>query len=313
MLATLIALAGLQSALDDLKAEAMALQSMIETPLGKSYVAAVRFLPPIANRTVWLDEAAKRYYPANHANLDSAWKRTVYDERFYYYTKYGSPLSYTRAMDLLGHAGLKVFGRKKILDFGYGGIGPLRLISALGGHAVGVDIDSLLKALYSEPSDTGALGAGRIDLVEGYFPSDPKTSAAVGSGYDVFLSKNTLKRGYVHPEKPVDKRMLVDLGVSDKDFCLKVAAILRRGGIFLIYNLSPAQNPSEKPYLPWADGRCPFDKSTLEAAGFEVLSFDVNDNTAAREMGRRLGWDKGTAPMDLEKDLFAHYILARKR
>ena len=297
--------------LDRLKAEATALESFVETPLAKTFLNAVPSLPSPGKRTVFQDTDSKKYFAEQDA--DGKRKPVVLDERSYYDTKYGTPLAYARAIDLLGGAGLTSFRGKKFLDFGYGGIGPLRLIAENGGTAVGLDVDSLLKALYSMPSDTGRInGRGRIELVEGFFPTDASTVKQLGSGYDVFLSKNTLKRGYVHPEKEVDKRLLVDLGVSDLDFCQEVAKLLKPGGLFLIYNLSPAQNPPDKPYLPWADGRCPFPKAEMEKAGFEVLAFDVIDDKKAREMGSLIGWDKGPSPMNFEKDLFAHYTLARK-
>jgi hypothetical protein len=128
----------------------------------------------------------------------------------------------------------------------------------------------------------------------------------------VFLSKNTLKRGYIHPEQPVNPRMLVHLGVSDTAFVRHVAGILERGGWFLIYNLSPAPNEPGKPYRPWADGRCPFPRELLEAEGFEVLAFDRDDTASARAMAHALGWDAGPGAMNLEQDLFAHYTLARR-
>jgi len=313
-----VALAAGQSVpvLDRLRAEAKALESFVETPLAKNYLKAVEDLPAPGARTIWQDPATQKFFAEAKAAPEGA-KAVEHDETFYYFTRYGSPLAYCRAFDLLGRHGPSDFQHLKVADFGYGGIGPLRLIAARGGIGVGIDIDSRLKALYSRPEDTGKIMArgrqGRIVLVEGFFPSDPKTVAEVGDGYDVFMSKNTLKRGYIHPEKEVDKRQLVDLGVSDLEFCRQVARTLKVGGFFLIYNLSPAQNPPDKPYIPWADGRCPFSKSDLESAGFEVLAFDENDDRAAREMGRRLGWDKGSSAADYEKDLFAHYTIARRK
>ena len=299
------------SVLDRLNAEASALASFVETPLAKGFLSAVPSLPNPGNRTVYQDVASKKYFVEQSA--DGARKSITLDEKFYYDTKYGTPLAYARAIDLLGKSGLASFKGKKFLDFGYGGIGPLRLIAESGGTAIGLDVDSLLKALYSKPEDTGRIGGrGRIELVEGFFPTDTSTVEQLGSDYDVFLSKNTLKRGYVHPEKEVDKRLLVDLGVTDLAFCQEIAKLLKPGGLFLIYNLSPAQNPPDKPYLPWADGRCPFPKEVMESAGFEVLAYDIVDDTKAREMGSLIDWDKGPSAMNFEKDLFAHYTLARK-
>jgi len=239
------------------------------------------------------------------------------DETFYYYTKYGTPLAYVRALDVLGTAGFDNVSGKRILDFGYGGVGQLRLLAMMGADAIGVEIDTLQPAFYREPSDQGVVKGrssrdGRITLLHGRFPDDEAVTKSVGDGYDLFISKNTLKNGYLHPERPVDKRMLVDLGVDDETFVQKLFSILRPGGFVLIYNISPAPAPPDKPYIPWADGRCPFPKTMWESAGFQVIAFDQDDTTMARAMGRALEWDKGEGAMDLEKDLFALYTLARK-
>ena len=130
------------------------------------------------------------------------------------------------------------------------------------------------------------------------------------------ISKNVLKRGYIHPERPADPKKLIDLGVSDEEFLAAMNAALKRGGLMLVYNLFPAQAPSDKPYIPWADGRSPFSRAQWEAAGFEVIAFDVNDDAAIRALARALGWDQpveGEPGMDLEHDLFALYSLFRKR
>jgi hypothetical protein len=134
----------------------------------------------------------------------------------------------------------------------------------------------------------------------------------VGDDFDLILSKNVLKRGYIHPEKPVPDRQRVILGVDDETFVHTLHTILKPGGRVLIYNLSPAQNPPNKPYIPWADGRCPFSLSLWRNAGFRVIAFDKNDSAAARAMAHALGWDAGEQPMNLEKDLFAHYTLVEK-
>jgi hypothetical protein len=157
-----------------------------------------------------------------------------------------------------------------------------------------------------------AAGAGRegsVALRFGQFPAEKAMVDAVGAGYDVFISKNTLKRGYIHPEQEVDPRMLVHLKVDDLTFVRAVYDLLKPGGFALIYNLCPAPaKPGEK-YIPWADGRSPFAKELYERVGFAVIAFDVDDTPAAREMGRTLGW--GTAE-ELETSLFGMYTLVRK-
>ena len=88
--------------------------------------------------------------------------------------------------------------------------------------------------------------------------------------------------------------------------------MLNPQGLFVIYNLCPPKAPEDKPYIPWADGECPYTKDQLSQAGFDILEYDVIEDKQARELGRLLGWDI-EGGMDLENDLFAWYTIARKR
>jgi hypothetical protein len=107
--------------------------------------------------------------------------------------------------------------------------------------------------------------------------------------------------------------MLVHLGVSDSAFLAALARTVRPHGKVLIYNLCPAPAPPGKPYIPWADGRCPFPREAWRAAGFDVMAFDVEDSPAARAMGHALGWDRGDGGMKLDQDLFASWSLFERR
>jgi len=245
-------------------------------------------------------------------------------EQEYYYTRYGSPLAYTRPLELLCQvAGRDAFRGKKIFDYGYGTAGHLRLLAQMGMQVTGVEVDPVLKALYSQPDDTGTvagstlfnetLADGTLTLLHGQWPAEPGLMEKTGEGYDYFISKNTLKNGYINPEKPVDKRMLVDLGVPRDEFVKQVAKALKPGGLFMIYNICPAQKLAAEKWIPWADGRSPFTREMYEAAGFEVIHFDESDDEAVRQLGKALEWDKGTSPMDLEGDCFATYTLVRKK
>src|SRR5262249_53062441 len=153
----------------------------------------------------------------------------------------------------------------RILDFGYGTIGHLRLLAGLGAEVTGVDVDPMLRALYSAPEDQGIVKSrrgreGRLRLIDGQFPADKTVKTLVGEGYDLIISKNTLKRGYVHPERPVDPRRLLGLGVADDTFVKALYDALKPGGRVMIYNICPAPSPPGQPYKNWADGRCPFAK-----------------------------------------------------
>jgi hypothetical protein len=108
--------------------------------------------------------------------------------------------------------------------------------------------------------------------------------------------------------------VLVDLGVDDETFLRTLFDALKPGGHVLIYNLSPKQADYEhgEKFIPWADGRCPFEKELIEKVGFRTLIYDQDDSKAAREMARSLKWDQGQGAMDLDSDLFAHFTLLQK-
>jgi SAM-dependent methyltransferase len=310
------------SAVATIRKEAAALEPLAKSDLVRRFLKATASLPDITPRRLLRDETKTHYYtPAEAAALPEEQRKALsevtLDDAYYYNTRYGTPLAYARPLDLLVEAGVTDVAGRKILDFGYGGIGHLRLLASLGADVVGVEVDPLLRALYSEPGDTGEVGAsqghrGTLRLVDGQFPATDEVKRAVGGGYDVIISKNVLKNGYLHPAEPVDPRRLVHLGVDDEAFLKVLNASLNPGGRVLIYNLCPAPAPVGKPYIPWADGHSPFSKSQWEAAGFRVVEFDKDDSAAARKMAHALGWDAGEQSMDLEKDLFATWTLAQK-
>ena len=65
-----------------------------------------------------------------------ALRKLTVDERLYYTTRYGSSLAYSRPLELLAGSGLKDIANKRILDYGYGAIGHLRLLVSLGAGVV---------------------------------------------------------------------------------------------------------------------------------------------------------------------------------
>lgn len=311
-------------AVDELRAEAKSLEPLAGSDLVKQFLAATADLPAIeGERVVWWDRAARRAVSPEGAaamspeELQGFVERRL-DERFYYYTAYGTPLAYARCLDLAAAAGFASADGKRILDFGFGGIGHLRLLASLGNQVVGIEVLELLRELYREPADTGVIprsaaappGApGTLTLHFGRFPGDPPLRTAVSGGYHLILSKNVLKRGYVHPERSADPRQLVDLGVDDATFVRAAYDALAPGGLFVIYNLYPKPSPPDQPYVPHASGECPFERAIVEAAGFEVVAFDADDTPAARAMGAALGWN---GSMDLQNDLFGMYTILRR-
>ncbi|NOT35286.1 MAG: hypothetical protein HOP12_14170 [Candidatus Eisenbacteria bacterium] len=310
-------------AVAQLRADADSLRPLTRSRLAREFLAATAVLSARAPRTVWRDSARTRWWNDVEARAlpDSTRARLVsreLDESFFWNTRYGSPLSYVRALEIAARHGFEDLRGRRVADFGCGMIGQLQLMASRGAEVIGIDVDAMLRVLYSESRDLGEIRGddgrrGRTRLAIGRWPAEPAVVTEVGGGFDLFLSKNTLKNGYLHPAEKVDLRMLVDLGVSDSAFVAALARVVKPGGLVVIYNLSPAPAPPDKPYLPWADGRCPFPRERWEASGFEVLTYDEDDGPAARAMGHALGWDRGDGGMKLESDLFAHVSVFRRR
>lgn len=310
-----------------IKNDAQRLEPLVKSEPVKRFLQQVSLLPQIAPRKLFVRPDKSKYYTEADVLKESADVRATLvpyavDEDKYYNTNFGSPLSYSRPLDVLFAHGLELPAGSKVLDFGYGYVGHLRLLAMMGWHTTGVDVWPLLPVLYSFPGDQGEVRGlqgetGSVRLVDGRFPADQAIVTAVGNGYRLVISKNVLKKGYIHPDRPVDNpKKLIDLGASDDVVLRSFYAALEPGGFFLIYNICPALTPPDKPFVPWSDGRSPFTKAQVEAAGFEVLEFDKDDTEAVRIMGKTLGWDQpadGEPGMDLDHDLSVLYTLVRKR
>ncbi len=305
-----------------LKQEAAALRKIIKGNAAREMIDAVDALPAIEPRTLYLDRANKTWLTKAEADKLDAEARaklheTPIDETRYYYTKYGTPLAYARVLDILGRHGLDTVSGKRVMDFGYGTIGQLRLMASCGADAVGVEVDPFLPALYSDPGDTGKIGGrsgrdGSVTLVHGQWPAEEQAKTKTGGAFDIITSKNTLKNGFFHPTQPVPPERLMNLGVDDAAFVESLHHALKPGGLMIIYNICPAPSKPGEPYKHWADGKCPFPREMWEKAGFEIIAFNDDDTKFVRKMARALGWDQGDHPMDIENDLFAEYTLVRR-
>lgn len=313
-------------ALELLRRDASLLLSTVQSPSVRQYLFNSNFMPVIDQpRVVYYSKATREAFsPDDFGNLSperqKGFEAVTLGDRFYYHTRYGSPHAYARALDLLcqaANADGNCFGPgKSILDFGNGGVIQLRLLAVMGMKAVGVDVDLLLRAFYREPTDVGKIQGqeegtvGFVQLEYGPWPADVTLRKAVGGNFDYIISKNTLKKGYVHPEKPVDPSQMVVLGVSDEAFVQALFETLKPGGLMMIYNICPAQ--SQEKYIPWADGKNPFPKEVWEKAGFKVIKFDQEDQDGVKAMAKALGWNVGESPMDIDHDLFAWYTIVQK-
>jgi hypothetical protein len=314
--------------LEALRAEAEAVAPLVTHPAVRALLAEVGVLPVPDERTVHVRTRPEKagYTAEQFEQLPPSERETLQawtpSPARYYATFYGSPLAYCRALDLAAHAGGDAFSfdKTRVLDLGYGQMGQLRLLAGAGAHAVGVDPDPLLAALYSHEADTGPYtGAsgetGSVTLVSGTWPGDDGTVETVGDGYDLFIARNLLKRGYIAPLAETPSWAKVDLGVAPEDFPACLAAVLEPGGLAMIYNLggTPSGPGSINPDLDYnaaADIAQPWPREAWEKAGFTVIAYDADDTEAAIAQMTALGQiPEGTDP---EGEFFARYTLLRR-
>jgi SAM-dependent methyltransferase len=312
------------SVTERMKMGAAALAPTVTSDMAKSFLRATAKLSDPGTRTVYRNREKGVAVSARAHDAMSAEQREGFAARectpdFYFETGYGSPLVYVRALDLAApHLPSAQPGAKpKLLDFGYGSIGHLQLLAHCGFDAYGVDVEPLFPALYSEPGDTGSIGTGSVSIHKGQWPAEQPLREAIGGGFSLITSKNTLKNGYIHPApaqgQTVDPKRLIQLGVSDESYVKHVHDTLRPGGIFVIYNICPPQNPPDKEYLPWADGASPFPRELLEKAGFEVIAFDVSDQEWVIGCFDTLGYGEGKPRAELATEYFCQYTIARRK
>ncbi len=313
----------LDPGLTQLRAEAQRLRPLVTSPAALALLDAVQALPPAAPTQIYYGSAGGdpvAYTAAEYARLDAALQSGLrsldVDTERYYYTFFGSPLASVRAFDLAARMlALPSFAERRVLDFGFGSIGQLRLLTSCGAEAVGVDVMPRLASLYaaaSRPTQARTPTLAPL-LLFGRWPADAELAQAAGASFDLVVSKNTLKRGYVRPPVEVDPRARIDLGVTPTVFLTRVHAALRPGGVFLIYNLGGKPAAPGEPYRSATDIACPWTEAEFSAAGFDVLLLDEDDSAAARAFGEALGWDAGPGGMHLETELFASWTAARRR
>lgn len=289
--------------LDEYRRLEKKLEPTLKVPWIKKWAQQIDKLKSVKTTTWWCTKDRQKCLSEKPA-ADAG----VYDERKvddeYVWGRIADPLGYVRAFEVLNENKFDPTG-KKILDFGYGNVSQLYMLAHTGVDVHGLEVDSLIPL--TSKHLTGKVGAkGSLTLHHGYFPSDERLVKELeGQKFALWMSKNTMKRGYVHPTDANTKTQ-IDLG-DDAKLLATIKSELAPGGFFFIYNIAPAQTV---PYKAMADGACPFSKETLTAAGFEVIAHDVNDTEKMRAYAKTLEWNADWP--DLETTLVATYTLCRK-
>lgn len=296
---------GQESVNKKLLAESELLKEIVNSNQSIKFLNGVKLLPtPPKEMVVYYNKEEKQALSEKKFKLSkvdtSMYKRLHLKESYFYYTKYGSPLAFVAPLELLSSYNITVTNKTKVLDFGFGSIGQLLLMKEMGAKVSGIEVDPILKVLYKDHSK-------KLNLVYGLFPKDARTVRKLGKKYDLFISKNTLKKGFINPEKKVNPRFMIDLKVSHEKFLESIKQLLKPGGHVLIYNLHAALALDN--YKPWTDGRSPYSKEFYEKNGFEVITLNGDHTNFARNMGTCFGWDK---VMDFKKHLYATYTLLKK-
>ncbi|HET9480609.1 MAG TPA: hypothetical protein VFP98_02545 [Candidatus Polarisedimenticolia bacterium] len=101
-------------------------------------------------RSAAQEAAAPAPRPVEAIGRDAATLAPLYSSelvRRFLNTRYGSPLAYARALEIVSDSGMTDLSGRRVLDVGYGGIGHLRLMASLGAEFVGVEVDPLLALL----------------------------------------------------------------------------------------------------------------------------------------------------------------------
>ncbi|MBO6739772.1 MAG: hypothetical protein JJ916_07930 [Phycisphaerales bacterium] len=299
--------------LQSLHDDAEALRDVYRSAPAQRMLDEVEHLPVIDERTIHAATRPNRGYTQAQFDALSEDEREglqpfEVDAMRYYSTFYGTPLVYARVLELIDrHAPRFEIEDARIMDLGYGQLGHLRLWAQMGANVVGVEVDPILTAMYDGCAAVGPIeDAGSVSLIEGAWPNDASCREEVGRGFDLIVSRNLLKRGYVKPtQRNPSFPVPVAWGMSDEEAVGHFFDALAPGGIVVIESLGPRPDPAK----PWSDIANPWPRAAWEAVGFEVLAHDTDESPFARRQGMALGWDER---MDLENGLYGVYSVYRK-
>ncbi len=125
-------------------------------------------------------------------------------------------------------------------------------------------------------------------MLYGYFPQDAALVKKIGTGVDVFMSKNTLKRGYVHPDAETKAKPRIDLGMRDEDAVRMVFGLLKPGACSSSTTLARLQRRLGNRSYRGAMGAAPSPATRTSTPA--VLAYDVDDSKMGRAVAKTLEW-----------------------
>ncbi len=308
----------ISSARQDLLRDAATIGGLTQEAITLDWLAGVKYLPTVATRTLYRNKSTRAWFTQTEFDASGLKTEEVnqvpFDEKSYYATFYGTPISYSLVLDIVGQLGYKTLNGLKITDYGYGAVGTARLSAAAGAQVVGLDVDPMLAKLYNKTQDQGLVNdrqasaqrSGRIALIHKPFPNEVSATQAAASS-DLIIAKNTLKKGFV---RPASGKAMIDLGMTAEQYLTGFAKALKPGGHLVIYNLSQRLDPNN--YRPANEGGSPFSREEFAAAGFRVIYFEQSDNEKVRRLGEALGWGGPQGMGDLNTNLFAQYTVLQR-
>ncbi|MFI4898281.1 MAG: hypothetical protein ACIARR_10695 [Phycisphaerales bacterium JB059] len=304
--------------------EAEGLLPLMTSEATKEFLDQVSLLHNVPIRRIFVrqgpvpEAVAEAEFHMLPEEIKDALRPVEIDTTKYYQTIYGSPLAYARPLDLVAaHAGWESFENKKILDFGYGQVGQLRMLAQCGADVTGIEASSMIAAMYTLPGDTGEFTGttdktGRLSLYQGYWPAGKFARENVGTGYDLIMARNVLRKGPMDLENPdVRPELRVRLRVTPELFIARMNEALNMGGYAIVYNIGGA-GPELWDQFPASDFSCPFTREQWEAAGFEVIADNTMDSEPMRAVGKAIFLDRGPNGISLETQMYAAYTLVKK-
>lgn len=173
---------------------------------------------------------------------------------------------------LLERLGVQTWADQRVLDIGAADGAFLEAIASAGAEASGLEKASI------QVSAAETRGVFRM------FRGD--TAQIDGETFDLIVSRNTLKKGFIRPDTGSP---MIRLGATIEQTLSSISNAMQEDALFCIFNVSPTDQASAS--QPHADGRCPFTVAELEHHGFEVLLFDENLTALTKACARAVGVD----------------------